>query len=315
MKKLLIAALFAGLAGAISTGASALPVLDNQVDTPNRVVTVGDMFKEAGPLADQPLFLAPAPGTSGVVSIDAIRLAAAKVGLDEFDDQGAAEVRVSRLSTPVTAASLNTLINTSLKSRGLLTGGVTAISAFDVSLDGLQAAATPDPVQLLDLRYSPESGLFAARFALAGVTSPLDVTGHIELVEQAPALTASLDAGTILSADDLVEQQVPVSLLGGDAASADELIGKALLRQSRAGVILRTSDVGNPQVITRNDIVTIYLHAGAMTLTVKGTALNSASVGETVAVLNTISKRVVHGIANADGSVEISATPLSVAGL
>ncbi len=198
----------------------------------------------------------------------------------------------------------------------MLTGGVTAISAFDVSLDGLQAAATPDPVQLLDLRYSPESGLFAARFALAGRgASPLDVTGHIELVEQAPALTASLDAGTILSADDLVEQQVPVSLLGGDAASADELIGKALLRQSRAGVILRTSDVGNPQVITRNDIVTIYLHAGAMTLTVKGTALNSASVGETVAVLNTISKRVVHGIANADGSVEISATPLSVAGL
>ena len=72
MKILALALLTASFAG-ITGAAFALPVLETEVDTANRVVTVGDMFKDAGSLASQPLFLAPAPGTTGTVSIDAVR--------------------------------------------------------------------------------------------------------------------------------------------------------------------------------------------------------------------------------------------------
>jgi flagella basal body P-ring formation protein FlgA len=316
MKTLIVAALALGF-GSLSLGSAfALPVLDAQVETPNRVVTVGDMFKNAGDLASQPLFLAPAPGTSGIVSLDDIRAAAAKAGLAEFDDGGATGVRVSRAATAVTPSTLAALVSADLKARGLLAPGVSIEAAFDASLSGLAAAAVPDAVQLVNLRYAPDSGLFAARFSLAGVADPLDVTGQLQLMTTAPELTETLAAGTILTADDIMQQQVPLSLVtNGNVATTDQLIGKALQRQSRAGMVLRVTDVADPQIVSRNDLVTVYLHLGAMTLTVKGRALNAASVGEPVAVLNTVSNHVVHGIARADGAVEISSGPLSVAGL
>jgi flagella basal body P-ring formation protein FlgA len=299
-----------------ATSVLAAPVLKAQVDVAAEVVTVGDMFADAGTLAERPLFLAPRPGTSGTVPLSDVRLAAAKAGLETFDDGGAASVRVTRLATPIEAAALTALMSADLRTRGILSGDETANVSFDTRLDGLTAAAVAEPAQLVYLRYAPATGLFSARFALAGIDTPLDLTGRIELMVPAPELVRTLPAGAILAADDLAMRPVPLRLVqNGNVASLDQLVGKQLARQSRAGMVLKASDVADPQLIARNDPVTVYLHAGPLTLTVKGTALNAASLGQPVAVLNTMSKRVVHGIARAGGAVEIATSPLSVAGL
>lgn len=314
MKPLLLAFIALGFAG-LAGNALALPLLQPQVDTAHRVVTVGDMFQDAGSLADQPLFLAPAPGTTGAVGIAAIRDAAARAGLNDFDDQGVKRVSVSRLATPVTAGRLAGLISAELKSRGLITPGVTADTSFDSSLDGLEAAATASPVKLLALRYDND-GAFAARFALAGIDTPVDLTGRFVLMTKAPELANTLAAGTVLSAVDIVERPVPLARVRNtNVASVEQLVGKVLQRQSRAGMILKISDVAEPVVVARNDMVTVYLHAGPMTLSVRGTALNSASAGDPVSVLNTISKHVLRGVARPDGGVEMTSAPVAVAGL
>ncbi|MEO8884209.1 MAG: flagellar basal body P-ring formation chaperone FlgA, partial [Devosia sp.] len=180
----------------------------------------------------------------------------------------------------------------------------------------LKAAAVANPVTLADFRYSPDSGLFAARFQLAGVDKPLDLTGRIDLMVDAPTLTETLGPGVILSAANIVMQPVPAKFAdNGNIAALDQLIGKQLQRQSRAGMVLKISDVADPQLIARSDLVTVYLHVGSLTLTVKGTALNAASLGQQVAVLNSTSKKIIHGTARADGAVEITTAPMSVAGL
>ena len=296
--------------------ALAAPVLKPQVDIAAAVVTVGDMFTDAGTLAEQSLFLAPAPGTTGLVSIADVRLAAAKAGIVDFDDQGATAVRVSRLATIVDDKLLTKLISDDLAARGILTEGMTANALFDTSLDGLSAAAIADPVQLANLRYTPESGTFTARFILAGQDLPLDVTGRLDLMIEAPQLVATLGAGTILTPNDLEMRPIPLKFAENSSiATLDQLVGKQLQRQSRAGMVLRVADVADPQLISRNDQVTVYLHSGPLTLTIKGSALNSASLGQPVAVMNSASKRIVHGVARADGAVEITTAPLSVAGL
>jgi flagella basal body P-ring formation protein FlgA len=314
MKPLLLAFAALGFAG-LASNAFAIPVLVPQVDTAQRVITVGDMFKDAGALADQPLFLAPAPGTTGAVGIAAIRDAAARAGLDDFDDQGMQSVSVSRLATSITADRLAGLISAELKSRGLITPGVTADTSFDTPLDGLEAAATASPVKLLALRYDND-GAFAVRFALAGIDTPVDLTGRFVLMTTAPELADTLAAGTVLAAADIVERQVPLARVRNtNVASVDQLVGKVLQRQSRAGMILKISDVAAPIVVVRNATVTVYLHAGPMTLSVRGTALNSASAGDPVSVLNSVSKHVLRGIARPDGAVEMSSVPVAVAGL
>ena len=297
-------------------GALAAPVLKPQVDIAAQVVTVGDMFSDAGVLAEQSLFLAPAPGTSGLVSIAEVRVAATKAGITDFDDQGATSVRVSRLATLVDDKLLTSLMTDDLKARGILSEGMTAAAQFDAPLDGLSAAAVANPVQLASLRYMPESSAFTARFILAGRNTPLDVTGRLDLMIAAPQLVATLGAGTILKASDLELRPVPLKFAENSSiATLDQLVGKQLQRQSRAGMVLRVADVADPQLIARNDVVTVYLHSGPLTLTIKGTALNAASLGQPVSVMNSASKRIVHGVARADGAVEIATAPLSVAGL
>ena len=80
--------------------------------------------------------------------------------------------------------------------------------------------------------------------------------------------------------------------------------------------MLKASDVTEPKVVLRNTLVTVVLRSGPMTLTVKGTSLSTAAVGEPVDVLNTVTKKILHGIARPDGAVEIvTATTTNVAGL
>lgn len=300
----------------LAAPALAAPTLKPQVDVSDRIVTVGDMFADAGALAAQPLFLAPAPGTSGTVSIGDIRLAADRAGLGSFDDGGMTAVQVARRGTAIGADALDDLLAAELKRRGVLTGDATLDVAFDQRLDTVEAADVPDPARLTDLRYAADTGAFTARFTLAGLDQPLDVSGHLDLMVKVPELASTLAAGTILKPTDITMQPVPLRLVqNANVASLDQLVGQQLLRQSRTGMMLKASDVSAPQLIARNDPVIVYLHAGSMTLTAKGTALNAAALGEPVAVMNAASKRIVRGIARADGAVEITAAPASVAGL
>ena len=78
--------------------------------------------------------------------------------------------------------------------------------------------------------------------------------------------------------------------------------------------MLRASDVTEPLVVERNALVTVVLNTGPMTLTVKGQALNAAAAGETVQVLNSVSRKILIGTALPSGAVAITNT-INVAGL
>jgi flagella basal body P-ring formation protein FlgA len=296
--------------------ASAAPVLKSQIVVNSDVVTVGDMFEDAGSLAEQALFRAPAAGTAGLVDVDAVRRAAAQIGLASFNDDGLLKVRVARAATAVDEPMLTNLMEADLRARGIVSGDMTVNAAFDSPLAGINASATDNPVQLMNLRYVPSAGIFSARFAIAGRAAPLDITGRLDVMLPAPHLVASLAAGAVLQPQDIEMRPEPVAVAqAAGAPSMDQLVGKQLQRQSHAGMLLRPADVAEPQLISRNDSVIVYLRVGAMTLTVKGQALNAASLGQPVAVLNLTSKKVLHGTALATGAVEMPTDHTSVAGL
>ena len=74
----------------VASPALALPSLKPAVSVTGPVVTVGDLFMDAGDFASTPLFRAPAPGTTGTVGIAEITAAAAMAGLRDFDGNGLA---------------------------------------------------------------------------------------------------------------------------------------------------------------------------------------------------------------------------------
>ena len=305
----------ATLGVSLSTSAFALPSLKAEVTVTAEIVTVGDMFDDAGSLAELAIFRAPKPGTTGMVELNAVRNAAKLVGLTEFENVGIARVRVSRAATLVDAAMLQTMVTDDLRNRGIVEAGVTPTLSFDTPNLSFNAEAVEQPVKLLNVRYTPGNSAFAARFQIAGTDLPVDVTGHIELMVEVPHLADTRPAGTVLTPADIQMKLVPLKYAESTGlVNLDQLVGKQLDRAGRAGLMLRARDVSDPQVVARNQIVTIYLKSGPMTLTVKGQALNNAAAGQPVQVMNTASKKIVIGTALPNGGVEMN-TARNMAGL
>ncbi len=315
MKLQLSLALLATLLSASAT--LAVPTLRGDITVNKAIVTIGDMFEDAGNLAETGIFMAPAPGTTGIVPLADVERAAAMAGLTDFENVGYTRVRVARASTLVGPAVLETLIDADLERRGIVSGDVTAELRFDVADVSFDAEAVDDPARLVSLHYTPGNNGFSARFMIAGIDQPIDLGGTIQLMTKAPRLAATLPAGAILTESDFEFAEVPLATAdAGGYADLSQLLGKQLVRQTRGGIMLKASDVTEPKVVTRNSLVTVVLNAGPMTLTVRGTALTTAAVGEPVDVLNTVTKKILHGIARADGTVEIAtATVTNVAGL
>lgn len=305
-----------GIAALMTGAAVAEPALKADITVAEAIVTAGDMFEGAGAFAEKPLFRAPRPGTVGTVALKDVAAAAARIGLTEFAAAGLTDVRVARAGVTVGKTDLVDLIETDLAARGILEESMSVEIAFSRDFAALTAAVTSEPVRLLALRYVPGGSTFSARFAIAGFDKPLDITGTAELMIDMPHLAQALPEGAVLGSTDI--EMRPVPLRQADAmgyASPELLVGKALRRPSREGVILTPSDVAEPVVVARNDMVTIYYRSGPMTLTVKGQALNAAAEGEPVEVLNLVSRRVIATTAIAAGAVEVTTGAIDLAGL
>lgn len=304
------------LLGALTVGSAlAAPVLKPDVQVIGPVVTVGDMFDDAGPMAATALFRAPAPGTSGVVSLDAVRNAAARVGLVGYDFGGLSETKVSRAASLVDDALLSSLVAQNLTGRRLVPDGVSIQTTLDSPVS-LKAEAVDQPIRLTDIAYQPGGKLFSARFRVAGYERPLEVTGRIDLMVSVPHLTGTLAAGSILTPADIEMKQVPLEFTDRTGiADIGQIVGKALKRNSRAGLLLKTSDIEEPMIVRRNSPVTVVFRTGPLTLTVQAQALGDASIGGTVQVMNSVTHKLLNGIAMADGSVEVTTGPLQTAGL
>jgi flagella basal body P-ring formation protein FlgA len=305
---LLLAALMAG-------GTSAAPVLKSDVQVVGPVVTVGDMFDDAGAFAGTALFRAPAPGTSGVVNLDAIRDAAGRIGLVNYDAGGLSATTVSRAASLVDDALLAGLVARNLADRRLVPDGVTIQTILDNPVS-LKAEAVGEPARLTDIAYQPGGKLFSARFRVAGYERPLEVTGRIDLMVSVPHLVGTLPAGTVLTQADIEMKQVPLEFTDRTGiADIGQIVGKALKRNTRAGLLIKTSDIEEPMIVRRNSPVTVVFRTGPLTLTVQAQALGDASVGGTVQVMNSVTHKLLNGIAMADGSVEVTTGPLQTAGL
>jgi flagella basal body P-ring formation protein FlgA len=132
------------------------------------------------------------------------------------------------------------------------------------------------------------------------------------------AWSHSISAGDLIQPEDLTFAKVASFAVPPDAPrDADQIIGKVARRPLRAGSAVASHDVSAPQVIKANDAVQVAYRTGGVSLVLMGKAMGSAAVGESVEVMNPISKKVIQAIASgADEAVvgpeaeQIRARPL-----
>ena len=85
-----------------------------------------------------------------------------------------------------------------------------------------------------------------------------------------------------------------------------EVVGLAARANLRTGQPLRAAELMKPELVQRNETVTLIYEVPGITLTVRGKATEGGAEGDVISVLNEQSKRTVQGIIVGPGRVVIS---------
>ncbi|MGH6671052.1 MAG: flagellar basal body P-ring formation chaperone FlgA [Xanthobacteraceae bacterium] len=298
------------LLGGAAAAQTARPALRAHVTVDSDLVRIGDLVENAGPVASIPIFRAPDLGTTGAVSTERVVEAIAPYQLIDINTRGLTDVVVTRAGRAIDPPEISATITHALSQRYSL-GDPSKISLnFDLPVHTIQVEpnATGD-LQVAALGYDSRTGRFNVTLSLPSSVlleqQPVRLTGTaVEMVEGV-TVNRPVDRGEVLHGADLTVVQRPKSQAAG-LIRMSAAIGMEARRQLRPGQPIQASDVMMPQIVKRNDTVTLIYQAPGLTLTLRGQAQDAGALGDTIGVLNPQTKRVVQGVVSGPGQVMVA---------
>ena len=320
LRPLLLAAALLALSSATAFAQSSddvimAPALRASVTVSSDVVRIGDVVDNAGSAALIAIYRAPDLGTTGSLPTDKVIAALQAHQVIGVDTRDIKAISVTRLSRPLPAKDIELQVARALEHRNGLGDAANLSLTFDRDVQDMQLEATKTgAMQPVSARFDPRSGRFDVSFEIADETSAtptkLRFTGTaIETVEAA-VLSRSVERNEVLKASDVVTERRPKAEVGGDAAVRRLAVGMQMRKPLHAGQALKVSDLVKPDLVARDDNVTLIYESTGLYLTIRGKAMDSGTEGDVVSVLNLQSKRTVSGVVIGRGQVSISvATP------
>lgn len=294
----------------------ATPLLKRSVVVKEPLVRIGDLVENAGPLASVPVFRAPDIGTTGSVSTAQVMEALRPHRLFRVDVGDISEVEVTRAGRIVTAADIQARILQAFAGQHGLGDAANLSITIERDIRPFAVEATSTGALVINRSsYDPHTTRFDITFEVPGSTAarrvPLRFTGTlVELVETV-ITTRALRRGDVLKGTDVMIERRPKAEVPLDAAPLGERIAGLAVRQNlRAGQPVRRADLTKPDLVRRDDAVTLIYEVPGLLLTTRGKALEAGAEGDMVGALNLQSKRTVHGIVTGNGQITlVSATP------
>jgi flagella basal body P-ring formation protein FlgA len=287
------------------------PALRASVTVTSDVVRIGDLVDNAGPVANIPIFRAPDLGTTGVVATDRIVDAIRPHQLIGIDTRGLAEVVVTRPSRAITAQDISGRIAQALAGQYGFGDAHNIPVNFDREVRTLQVE--PDvtgELQVLSMSYDPRTTHFDVTFGLQSSVEmrkqSTHYTGTAMATVDALAVDHPIERGQVIKASDVTVLRRPKT---DTAVVTDKnaVVGFAARHPLQPNQPLNAADLMKPEIITRNNIVTIIYQAPGVTLTLRGQAQESGALGDTINVLNAESKRVVQAVISGPDRVTVGA--------
>lgn len=292
---------------------TAEPLLREQIDVYSDLVTLGDLFENAGLAASTPVFRAPDLGTEGVVAGKRVATAARRHGLIWRNPGDIEQIVVRRPSRIITVDEITKLIRT----RAAKEGGAADGAAFDIRFSRhprpfhLETGVT---APLVVRRFELEDRTGAFRAVIGVDTTHQTVQDRVYQGQAYETVTVAVPARNVPRGATIMEQDMRTIRMAkrrmpaGTASEMSDIVGMAAKRQLTADRPVRRSDLERPKLVQRNALVTIIYRGPGLMLKAQGRAQADAAAGETVAVLNTHSKRTVQARVDGPGLVSIAST-------
>jgi flagellar basal body P-ring formation protein FlgA len=286
------------------------PIVTIEGDT----VLLGDLIEGAGAAADTPLFGAPQPGASGMISTSRIVNAARENGLTGIETNGLSSVAVRRLGRKVSAEEISRAITRALIDQQQL--GLDA----EVELNSGQMEVTvestaTEPVVVRHLSYNGGSGRFEATFVVPGSRAmelnPGKVVGNLSDVMRVPVLARPILKGDVVNASDVVMERRRRSDMGADVyLDTSKIVGNAARRPLPRGSLLREVDIQRPEIVEKNASVTMTYEQPGLQLAMRGKALAGGAMGDVIQVQNMNSKKTVEATITGPNRLAVNGTVL-----
>ena len=307
----LIAALSADAVAQTRDSVITAPVLRADVQVSGDLVRIGDVIDNAGSAAQIAIYRAPDLGTTGSLPVAQVLNSLRAHQVIGVDTRDLKVISVTRLARTLEGKDIEQQVAHALERRNGLGDAANLSLTFDrdpgdVRLDagftgGMQAAI---------VRYDHRNGRFDVTFEIgndSGVAAAkLRFTGTaIETVEAA-VLARNVERNEILKSSDVLLERRPKAEVGNDAAARDRAVGMQARRQLRAGQAIRTADLVKPDLVQRDQNVTLIYEAPGIYLTMRGKALDNGTEGDVVNVMNLQSKRTLSGTVTGRGQVSIT---------
>ena len=323
MRTLLIAT--ALLAGAATTAlgqdkrddtAIAVPTLRANVAVSSEVVRIGDVIDNAGPAAGIAIYRAPDLGTVGTLTTAQIVTTLRAHQVIGVETSGMQSISVTRLSRSIESKDIEAQVSKALEHRNGLGDAANLTLTFDRDVQGLQLdAAYSGALDTVASRFDARSGRFDVTFAIGSdanaPAAKLRFTGTaVETVEVA-VLARGVERNEVLKSSDVLVERRPKAEVGHDGASRERAVGMQSRRQLRSGQAIRNADLAKPDLVVRDQAVTLVFRSAGLYLTVRGKAQDSGTEGDVVNVMNLQSKRSVAGVVTGRGEVTVSAPSAS----
>jgi flagella basal body P-ring formation protein FlgA len=291
------------------------PVLRANIVVTGEVVRIGDVIDHAGSAAQIAIYRAPDLGTTGTLPTAQVLSALRAHQVIGVDTRNVGAVTVTRLARTLDARDIELQIARALEHKNGLGDAGNLSLTFDRDVQDMRLeASNTGAMQPATVRYDQRSGRFDITLEIANdsLATPtrLRFTGTAVETVEAAVLGRNVERNELIKTADVVVERRPKAEVGGDAATRERAVGMQARRQLRAGQALKTADLVKPDLVQRDQTVTLIYEAAGLYLTIRGKALDGGAEGDVVSVLNLQSKRTVTGVVVGRGQVAISvATP------
>ena len=291
----------------------AAPALRANVQVSGDLVRIGDIIDNAGSAGQIAIYRAPDLGTTGSLPVAQVLNTLRAHHVIGVDTRDLREISVTRLARTLEGKDIELQIARALERRNGLGDAANLSLTFDrdpsdVRLD----AGFTGAMQAAIVRYDNRNGRFDVTFEIGNengaAAAKLRFTGTaIETVEAA-VLARNVERNEILKSSDVVVERRPKAEVGTDPAARDRAVGMQARRQLRAGQAIRTADLVKPDLVQRDQNVTLIYEAPGIYLTMRGKALENGTEGDVVNVMNLQSKRTLSGTVTGRGQISITPT-------
>jgi flagellar basal body P-ring formation protein FlgA len=274
------------------------------------IVRIGDLIDNAGIVASVPIFRAPDLGHTGTISADAVLEAVRKHALIGIDTAGIRDVVVARASRTIPAKDVEDVIARFLSARFDLGPSKDIVVSFAREVHAIYVEPSSQGApRVAQIDFDARSGRFDATIEIpagSGKRTMMRLLGRAAAMVEVATVTRPIERGGLIKDSDVQMERRPRNEIGRETiTSREQAVGFAARTSLQPSRPLRTAELMRPDLIQRNDIVTLVYEVPGVVLTVRGRATEAGAEGDTISVLNEQSKRTVQGTIVGPGRVMV----------